>query len=108
MASRSTHREARCEPSRHPMQDCQRPRLERVRGASREGVVHPVGSVRLHAPWAPRARIACAGGNYAEHLAGAQAAISGRSVTAEEVHRESRAAGPWGFFKVPRPCGRAG
>lgn len=74
--------------------------LERVRGGGREGVVHPVGSVRLHAPWAPGARIACAGGNYAEHLAGAQAAMSGRSVTAEEVHRESRAAGPWGFFKV--------
>ena len=74
--------------------------LERVRGGGREGVVQPVGSVRLHAPWASRARIACAGGNCAEHLAGAQAAISGRSVTAEEVHRESRAAGPWGFFKV--------
>jgi acylpyruvate hydrolase len=74
--------------------------LEHVRGRDREGLAHPVGSVRLHAPWAPYARIACAGGNYAEHLAGAQAAMSGRSVTAEEVRRESRAAGPWGFFKV--------
>lgn len=74
--------------------------LEHVRRGDREDVTLPAGSVQLHAPWASRARIACAGGNYAEHLAGAQAAISGRSVTAEEVHRESRAAGPWGFFKV--------
>jgi 2-keto-4-pentenoate hydratase/2-oxohepta-3-ene-1,7-dioic acid hydratase in catechol pathway len=74
--------------------------LEHVRGGDHVGITHPAGSVRLHAPWAPRARIACAGGNYAEHMAGAQAAMSGSTVTAEEVHRESRAAGPWGFFKV--------
>jgi 2-keto-4-pentenoate hydratase/2-oxohepta-3-ene-1,7-dioic acid hydratase in catechol pathway len=74
--------------------------MEHVRGRDAEGVVHAAGSVRLHAPWAPYARIACAGGNYAEHLAGAQAALTGRTVTAADVHRESRAAGPWGFFKV--------
>jgi 2-keto-4-pentenoate hydratase/2-oxohepta-3-ene-1,7-dioic acid hydratase in catechol pathway len=74
--------------------------LEHVRAGDHEGIVHPAGSVRLHAPWAPRARIACAGGNYAEHMAGAQAAMLGRSVSAAEVYRESRAAVPWGFFKV--------
>lgn len=74
--------------------------LEHVRGEDPEGVAHLADAVRLHAPWAPRARIACAGGNYAEHLAGTLAAMSGRSVTAAEAHRESRASGPWGFFKV--------
>jgi 2-keto-4-pentenoate hydratase/2-oxohepta-3-ene-1,7-dioic acid hydratase in catechol pathway len=74
--------------------------LEQLSSRDAEGIAHPEGSVRLHAPWAPYARVACAGGNYAEHLAGAQAAMSGRSVSAEEVHREARATGPWGFWKV--------
>ncbi|MBO0685504.1 MAG: fumarylacetoacetate hydrolase family protein, partial [Candidatus Dormibacteraeota bacterium] len=74
--------------------------LEHVSRRDQPGVVHPEGSVRLQAPWAPYARIACAGGNYADHLAGARTAMSGRPVSAEAVHRESREAGPWGFFKV--------
>ena len=50
--------------------------LGHLSGSDAEGIAHPEGSVRLHAPWAPYARVACAGGNYAEHLAGAQGAWS--------------------------------
>src|SRR6266487_4470642 len=84
----------------HPALERAAEALEHVRGRDPEGIVHRSDAVRLHAPWAPYARIACAGGNYAEHLAGAQAALTGRSSNVEEVRRESRAAGPWGFFKV--------
>jgi 2-keto-4-pentenoate hydratase/2-oxohepta-3-ene-1,7-dioic acid hydratase in catechol pathway len=63
------------------------------------GAVHPLGSVKLHAPSVNRARVACAGGNYAKHSAGALAA-RGEQVDVDEVYRRSREAGPWGFWKV--------
>jgi 2-keto-4-pentenoate hydratase/2-oxohepta-3-ene-1,7-dioic acid hydratase in catechol pathway len=62
--------------------------------------VHELGSVELHAPSVHRPRIACAGGNYAVHLAGAQSARSGREVRPEDAYREVRAGPPWGFWKV--------
>ena len=55
--------------------------------------------VKLHAPSIYRPRVACAGGNYAKHSAGALAA-RGEQVSVEEVYRRSREAGPWGFWKV--------
>lgn len=39
-------------------------------GANGETVVHKAGDVRLHAPRPNGSRIACAGGNFADHLAG--------------------------------------
>src|SRR5436309_639041 len=46
---------------------------------------HPVASIGLGAPVVHRPRIACAGGNYAVHLAGAMAANSGADVSPEDV-----------------------
>ena len=44
--------------------------LERARAAvARATVSHAAGAVKLHAPW-PGRRIACVGGNYADHLVG--------------------------------------
>ena len=50
----------------------------------------------LRAPW-PERRIACMGGNYADHLAGMQP--GGHSL--EEITRTTREGGQWGFWKVP-------
>ncbi|MBO0893763.1 MAG: fumarylacetoacetate hydrolase family protein, partial [Acidimicrobiales bacterium] len=66
-------------------------------------LVHPLDRVTLRAPW-PGRRIACAGGNYADHLAGMQ---GGGSL--EELRRQVREQGQWGFWKVPsRPLGPGG
>ena len=61
------------------------------------------GSVQLHAPAVYRPRIACAGGNYALHAAGAQEARTGQPADVDEIYRASRAGGPWGFWKVVDP-----
>ena len=50
----------------------------------------PAASIGLRAPVVSRPRIACAGGNYAVHLAGAMAANSGADVSPEDVYREMR------------------
>jgi 2-keto-4-pentenoate hydratase/2-oxohepta-3-ene-1,7-dioic acid hydratase in catechol pathway len=60
----------------------------------------PLGSVQLHAPAVHRPRIACAGGNYAVHFAGAQSARTGQEVDPAEVYQQVRSAPPWGFWKV--------
>jgi acylpyruvate hydrolase len=63
-------------------------------------IVYPAGEVKLHAPW-PGRRIACMGGNYADHLMGMEARRRGGSVTLEEVTRAAKERGQWGFWKVP-------
>lgn len=64
-------------------------------------VVNSVNDVKLHAPW-PERRIACVGGNYAAHLLGMWANRLGKTdITVEEVAREAKKAGQWGFWKVP-------
>ena len=73
------------------------------RQQDRTDLVQPLDGVTLHAPW-PGRRIACAGGNYADHLAGMQ---GGGSL--EELRRQVREQGQWGFFKVPsQPLGPGG
>ena len=68
---------------------------------SNGGIVQPLSNVRLHAPW-PERRIACVGGNYAQHLLGMWANRLGKTdITVEEVAREAKKAGQWGFWKVP-------
>jgi 2-keto-4-pentenoate hydratase/2-oxohepta-3-ene-1,7-dioic acid hydratase in catechol pathway len=59
----------------------------------------PLNQVKLHAPSIYRPRVACAGGNYAKHFAGALAS-RGEQVSEDEVYRRSREGGPWGFWKV--------
>ena len=68
---------------------------------SGDGVVQALNAVQLHAPW-PERRIACVGGNYAEHLRGMWANRLGKTdITVEEVAVQAKKAGQWGFWKVP-------
>lgn len=67
----------------------------------RDSVVQPLAAVKLHAPW-PERRVACVGGNYAAHLLGMWANRLGKTeITIDEVAREAKRAGQWGFWKVP-------
>lgn len=73
------------------------------RQQDRGDLAHPLERVTLHAPW-PGRRIACAGGNYADHLAGMQ---GGGAL--EDLRRQVREEGQWGFWKVPsQPLGPGG
>jgi 2-keto-4-pentenoate hydratase/2-oxohepta-3-ene-1,7-dioic acid hydratase in catechol pathway len=68
---------------------------------SRDRIVQALSEVQLHAPW-PERRIACVGGNYAAHLLGMWANRLGKTdMTIDEVAREAKKAGQWGFWKVP-------
>ncbi len=69
-------------------------------GGNGRGIVHRANAVKLHAPW-PYRRIACAGGNFAAHLAGMMADRPGVPTEIDQITREAREAGPWGFWKVP-------
>jgi len=57
--------------------------------------------VRLHAPRPNNARIACAGGNFADHAA-AMAVKMRRRPYEGDAHQEIRKAGFWGFWKLAR------
>jgi len=76
--------------------------LERARAAvARAKVSHAANAVRLHAPW-PGRRIACVGGNFADHLLGMDINIRGiADSTLETTLARARDAGQWGFWKVP-------
>lgn len=66
-----------------------------------DGVVQALNTIQLNAPW-PERRIACVGGNYAQHLLGMWANRLGKTdITADEVAAEAKKAGQWGFWKVP-------
>ncbi|MFI5267688.1 MAG: fumarylacetoacetate hydrolase family protein, partial [Chloroflexota bacterium] len=66
-------------------------------------LLHALSEVKLHAPKPSLAsRIACAGGNYAQHSAGMQTAQGGETMTAQQMYEKARAAGMWGFWKVGR------
>ncbi len=74
-----------------------------------ERVIHSAAAVRLHAPRPREARIACAGGNFADHhLAMAQRRPGGgkeaQELTLQGVANSIRSAGLWGFWKVDRDC----
>jgi 2-keto-4-pentenoate hydratase/2-oxohepta-3-ene-1,7-dioic acid hydratase in catechol pathway len=70
-------------------------------GARGEALVRPVSDVRLHAPRPDNARIACAGGNYADHAA-AMAEKMRRRPYEGDAYQEIRKAGFWGFWKLAR------
>jgi 2-keto-4-pentenoate hydratase/2-oxohepta-3-ene-1,7-dioic acid hydratase in catechol pathway len=70
-----------------------------------EAIVFDVAAVKLHAPRPAGARVACAGGNYADHAA----AMSERGVRRGEPpvfegepYHAIRNLGIWGFWKVER------
>ncbi len=67
---------------------------------TQDGVVQALSNVKLHAPW-PERRIACVGGNYGAHLLGMWANRLGKTgLSVEEVVREAKKGGQWGFWKV--------
>jgi 2-keto-4-pentenoate hydratase/2-oxohepta-3-ene-1,7-dioic acid hydratase in catechol pathway len=76
------------------------------KGPRGEQVVFDPSSVKLHAPRATGARVACAGGNFADH---AQAMFE-RAAKRGEMHgptggnarEQIRKTGIWGFWKVDR------
>jgi len=74
-------------------------------GANGEALIHPSGSVKLHAPRPKGARVACAGGNFADHAQAMaeRAALRGDMRAFEGDPREAiRDTGIWGFWKIDR------
>ena len=71
-------------------------------GSAPDGAVLQRGAVRLVAPW-PERRIACTGGNYADHLAGMESGDKPPSL--QEIASAARGRGQWGFWKVPAMVG---
>jgi 2-keto-4-pentenoate hydratase/2-oxohepta-3-ene-1,7-dioic acid hydratase in catechol pathway len=70
-------------------------------GPNGEMLVHQATAVRLHAPRPNNARIACAGGNFADHAAAMAVKMRGRAYEGD-AHQEIRNAGFWGFWKLGR------
>ena len=64
-------------------------------------LVHPAAETRLHAPRPNGARIACAGGNFADHAAAMAEKMQGKPF-AGDARAQIRNAGIWGFWKVHR------
>ncbi|HEX3537564.1 MAG TPA: fumarylacetoacetate hydrolase family protein [Stellaceae bacterium] len=64
-------------------------------------LVNPAEEVRLHPPKPARGRIACAGGNFADHAAAMAEKMSGKPFTGD-ARAHIRNAGIWGFWKVLR------
>jgi acylpyruvate hydrolase len=68
-------------------------------GIKGERLIEPIAGMKLHAPYAERARIMMAGGNYIVHSQGMGFRGAGGERTAlEEVYAESRKRGIWGFY----------
>jgi 2-keto-4-pentenoate hydratase/2-oxohepta-3-ene-1,7-dioic acid hydratase in catechol pathway len=70
-------------------------------GPRGETIVYPAADVRCHAPRPNNARIACAGGNFADHAAAMAVKMRGRPYEGD-AYQEIRKAGFWGFWKLGR------
>ena len=70
-------------------------------GLNGEPLVYALSGVKLHAPFARRCRIMMAGGNYVIHSAGMTRSGEGSPPTLEELYRQSRQRGIWGFYCFP-------
>src|SRR5207244_11242012 len=64
-------------------------------------LVHPAGATRLHAPRPNAARIACAGGNFADHAAAMAERMQGKPFEGD-APAQIRTPGLGGFWKVHR------
>ena len=67
--------------------------------------------VQLHAPVVPGARIACAGGNFADHTAAMSSRMGGPPMDTSDMKaltEKLRARGIWGFWKVGRDAAEPG
>src|SRR5712692_3038800 len=69
----------------------------------RRGTVlaHPVAGTRIHAPRPAGARIACAGGNFADHAAAMAEKMQRKPYTGDAA-KQIRDTGIWGFWKIHR------
>ena len=72
-------------------------------GPHGERIVRPASDPRmhLHAPRPRDARIACAGGNFADHAAAMAVKMRGKPYEGD-AHEEIRKGGFWGFWKLGR------
>lgn len=71
-------------------------------GVRGEQLIRPKSNVKIHAPYARRARIMMAGGNFIVHSQGmGYRSADGTPVTLEEVYNNSRKRGIWGFYCFP-------
>ena len=89
---------------------CSATRIDQL-GVNGETLVHKASEVRLHAPRPNGSRIACAGGNFADHLAGmaAMGLLPGAgAMSIDEAAARIRDSGIWGFWKVDRDDRRPG
>ena len=64
-------------------------------------LVHASAETRLHAPRPSGARIACAGGNFADHAAAMAERMQGKPFSGD-AYAQLRSNGIWGFWKVNR------
>jgi acylpyruvate hydrolase len=71
-------------------------------GPRGEKLVHPISEVRLHAPRATSAGVACAGSNYADHAVAMAARNPGGENKSLDFRDDLRKRGIWGFWKVNR------
>ena len=78
--------------------------VQHQQGTRGEKIIHVSSEVMLHAPVPAGARIACAGGNFADHAA----AMANRNRTGDvkpftgDPTDEIRKGGIWGFWKITR------
>ena len=71
-------------------------------GVRGERLIEALSDVKIHAPYAHRARIMMAGGNFIVHSQGMGFRdAEGRQPSLEEVYSESRKRGIWGFYCFP-------
>ena len=71
-------------------------------GVRGESLIDLESNVKLHAPYARRARIMMAGGNYVIHSAGMSfRGGEGPAPSLQEIYEQSRARGIWGFYCFP-------
>jgi acylpyruvate hydrolase len=73
--------------------------------------VHARADVQLHAPVVPGARVACAGGNFADHTAAMASRLGHEPMDTSDMKaltEKLRARGIWGFWKVGREAAEPG
>jgi acylpyruvate hydrolase len=72
------------------------------RGLRGERLIEPLADVKIHAPYAQRARIMMAGGNFIIHSQGMSLrGPGGERMSLDDVYKQSRAKGIWGFYCFP-------
>lgn len=75
------------------------------KGPRGEQLIYPSGTVALHAPRPKGARVACAGGNFADHTAAMAERAAKRGemrALSTDARADIRKTGIWGFWKVDR------